>query len=74
MKLFLLTLLAFSQISCKVSLVSFDAGKGKAPIAKIPVIHSNEKKEKKEEVLTDDKINDWLKQEFQNIINNPYPL
>ena len=56
---------------CKSSLISIEVPSGGKSI--IHEVSKYEKKEKKEEVLTDDGINDWLKQEFINIISNPYP-
>lgn len=69
MKIIQVSILALFQISCKLSLVSFPSS-GKSAIQ----FHSNEKKEEKEKVLSDKAINDWLKEEFKNIVNNPYPI
>lgn len=71
MKIAILALSLF-QVSCKVSLLSVDTSFGKSPIESIKS-HTYEKEKKEKEVLTDDKINNWLKEEFKNITNNPYP-
>lgn len=55
--------------SCKASLITFNPSiSGKSPIPK------REKEKEVQKEVTDESVNDWLKEEFKNIISNPYPL